>query len=223
MEIPALENHLQPVAAEYLDLLLRHDKGGAMKLVLNLAEAGTAMEDIYLNIFQASQHEIGRLWQINQVSVAQEHYCTAATMLFMNMLYPRFVNPDRNGHRVLVTCLGGELHELGARMVADFFEMKGWSTVFLGANTPWAEVLKASTVHRAELVAVSVTIGANIGEARTLVDAIRKSDETDRPKVLLGGHAFLESPNLWKELQGDGYAVNAREGIRTAEELVAVR
>ena len=193
-----------------------------MELVMDLAESGTAVEDIYIDVFQAAQQEIGRLWQNNQVTIAQEHYCTAATMLFMNMLYPRFVNRDRSGHRILVTCLGGELHELGARMVADFFEMKGWNTVFFGANTPWAEVLGAVVSHHAEVVAISITIGANIGEARILVNALKETEETRGTKVLLGGRALQESPNLWKEINGDGFAGNANEGVLAAERLLHV-
>ena len=37
---------------------------------------------------------------------------------------------------MVATCIGGELHEIGIRMVADFFEMEGWDTYYLGANTP---------------------------------------------------------------------------------------
>jgi methanogenic corrinoid protein MtbC1 len=58
--------------------------------------------------------------------VAQEHYCTAATQLIMSQLSPRLFGRDRIGRRLVVTCVGDELYELGMHMVADFFEMEGW-------------------------------------------------------------------------------------------------
>ena len=38
--------------------------------------------------FEPVQHEIGRLWQINHISVAHEHYCTSVTQMIMSELYP---------------------------------------------------------------------------------------------------------------------------------------
>lgn len=94
------------------------------------------MKSIYLEVLQPVQREIGNLWQTNEVSVAQEHYCTAATQLIMGRLYPYLHLAPRNGKRVVVACVGGELHEVGARMVADILEMEGWDSYYLGANTP---------------------------------------------------------------------------------------
>ena len=39
---------------------------------------GISVKDIYLHVFQSSLYEIGRLWQENKITVAQEHYCQYA-------------------------------------------------------------------------------------------------------------------------------------------------
>ena len=54
----------------------------------------------------------------------------------MAQLLSRGDTAERCGRCVVVTCVGGELHELGARMVGDFFDMAGWDTYFCGADTP---------------------------------------------------------------------------------------
>ncbi|MDZ7776615.1 MAG: hypothetical protein U5L09_13885 [Bacteroidales bacterium] len=54
----------------------------------------------------------------------------------MSQLYPYIFNSQRVGKSMVAATVGGELHEMGIRMVADFFEMEGWDTWYLGANAP---------------------------------------------------------------------------------------
>ena len=63
--------------------------------------------------------------------MAQEHYCTAATQLIMSQLYPYIFTTGKNGRVLVGTCVSGDLHEIGVRMVSDFFEMEGWDTFYL--------------------------------------------------------------------------------------------
>ena len=99
------------------------------------------MKDIYLQVFQRSQYEIGRLWQMNKLTMAQEHYCSAATQLIMSLLYPRIFDTKKIGARLVAACVQGDLHEIGLRIVSDFFEIEGWDTFYLGANTPTSGIL----------------------------------------------------------------------------------
>ncbi|EDN69787.1 cobalamin B12-binding [Beggiatoa sp. PS] len=76
------------LAQQYLDTLLRGERHIASRLILDAVNKDKiSVKDIYLHVFQSSQYEIGRLWQMNKISVAQEHYCTAATQLIMSQLY----------------------------------------------------------------------------------------------------------------------------------------
>ena len=122
------------LAARHLDFLLHGRRDDAGRFILSAVETGTSVKFIYREVLQPVQRELGRLWQTNDVSVAQEHYCTAATRLIMGQLYPYLPMASRIGKRVVVTCVGGELHEVGARMVADLFEMEGWDSYFLGTT-----------------------------------------------------------------------------------------
>ncbi len=119
---------------------------------------GGAIQDLYIHVFQCVQRELGRLWQINQITVAQEHYCSASTQLIMSQLYPYIFAGEKNGRKMVAACLGGELHEIGLRMVADIFEMGGWDTFYLGANTPPESIVQMLVVEQAELLALSATM-----------------------------------------------------------------
>ncbi len=210
---------LDHLARAYLDALLAGDRRTATRLILESVERGTPVKEIYLRVFQPVQHEIGRLWQTNQISVAQEHFCTAATQLVMSQLYPYIFTGERKDRRLVVACVSGELHEIGARMVADFFEMEGWDTYFLGANTPTESILREVERHRADILAVSCTMTFHMGRVRELITAARQREL--RARILVGGYPFNIARNLWRNVGADGYAPDAQQAILVARELIA--
>ena len=125
-ELPTLLDRSAPydeLATSYLKMLLGYDRYAASQLIMAALDSGVALQDIYLHVFQRSQYEIGRLWQINQLTVGQEHFCTAATQLIMSQLYPRIFAMPKHGLNMVAASVSNDLHEMGTRMVADFFEM----------------------------------------------------------------------------------------------------
>ncbi|MFP4418415.1 MAG: B12-binding domain-containing protein [Chitinispirillaceae bacterium] len=219
----SLEAPLGQLARNYLDALLSRERDKAMRLVLDAVENGTDVREIYEHVFQITQWEIGRLWQENKVNVAQEHYCTAVTQLVMSRLYPYIFNHKKNGLVFVGTSVGDELHELGIRMITDFFELDGWDTYFLGANTPLESIIETAVQEKAHVVGISVTITYHISEAKRIIAAVRARPELAKTKVLVGGYPFNLEPGLWKKLGADGSATSAREAIQTARLLVTGR
>ncbi|MGM0646194.1 MAG: cobalamin B12-binding domain-containing protein [Thermodesulfobacteriota bacterium] len=206
-------------ARAYLDAVLGGRRHEALDQIRGLAESGTPVKSIYLDIFQKVQYEIGRLWQLNKISVAQEHFCTAVTQMAIAQLYPYIFATKRVGKTLVSACVGGELHELGPRMVADFFEMAGWDTYYLGANTPNESVLHAVVDQRADVVGISVTMTYYVHKARELIEYLR-AELGDGVRILVGGYPFVVSPGLYKEIGADASAQDAEEAVRVATRLV---
>ena len=210
---------LDLLAKEYLANLLKNDRSSASVLILDSIKNGLPIKDIYINVFQRTQHEVGRLWQMNQISVAQEHFCTAATQLIMSQLYPYLFGGERKQKKIVITCVGGELHEIGARMVADFFELGGWDTTYLGANTPTESIINMVDQVEANALALSTTITFHVSEVKNLIDRIHQT--TSRPiPVLVGGFPFNISQELWRKVGADGFARDASEAVEIADGLM---
>jgi methanogenic corrinoid protein MtbC1 len=207
-------------AQQYLDALLKGERHIASRLVLDAVEEGVSIRDIYIHVFQPCQQEIGRLWQINQISVAREHYCTAATQLIMSQLYPYIFTSEKNGRRLVATCAGDELHEIGIRMVADFLEMEGWDTYYLGANTPADTVVHALEEHRADVLSVSATMVFHVDAVTELIERVRESDVGQQVKVLVGGYPFNVAAGLWRRVGADAYGKSAQDAVLVASRLV---
>ncbi|NSW53169.1 MAG: cobalamin B12-binding domain-containing protein [Anaerolineae bacterium] len=213
-------NPLHHEANLYLGHVLGMRRGEALKLVQDLVARNIPVREIYLHLFQPVQQELGRLWQINQISVAQEHYATAVTQLAMSQLYPYIFASERSGFGLVAACVGNELHEIGIRMVADFFEMAGWDTYYLGANTPAESIIRTVNEQNADVVALSVTLSSHISRTKELVTAI-KGQVDDRVKILVGGYPFNVDPQAWTQVGADGSALNAESAIDLAYSLVS--
>jgi methanogenic corrinoid protein MtbC1 len=214
------DSPLHELAESYLNALLRGDRHQAGEIVMDAVEAGTPIKQIYLDVFQPVQREIGRLWQTNRISVAQEHYCTAATQLIMSQLYPRIFSGERIGHSMVATCVGGELHEIGVRMVADFFEMEGWDTYYLGANTPTESVLSTVEQRNPDILAISTTITMHVSQVAALIEQVRAKGAGSDVNILVGGYPFNTSSQLWRQVGADGYAADAQDALQVAENIL---
>ncbi len=212
---------LSDLAEQYLRLLLTGRRHDAALLIDDEMRRGATIRDLYLTVFQPTQRRIGQLWQRNEVTVAQEHYCTAATQLIIARLYPLVFNSPRNGLRMLAACTSGELHELGIRMVADFFELDGWDTYYVGANTPPLAVVQAAQQHQPHLIALSATMTFHITRLRSIIKALRSDPQLSAVPIMVGGYPFNTSPQLWQSVGADGYGPDADMAIQEAHKLVA--
>lgn len=160
------------------------------------------------------------MWQLGQLSVAQEHYSTSVTQLAMSQLYPKIFSSFSKGKKALTTCIGDELHELGIRMVADLLELNGWDTIHLGSNTPISEIINLVKEENIDLLAISATLPNQLDQSKNLIKALRKNDELSELKIMVGGRLFIQSDELWRKIGADGFAVNAKEAVKVADSLL---
>lgn len=201
---------LRDLVRRYLELLLDGNLPVAMDEILAEAGAGTPVADLYLRVFQPALYEIDRLWQLNHISVAEEHYAAEATRLIMSLLYPRMTaSVKTRGHLVALT-VSEELHELGARMVADLFQLAGWDVWLFGPNLPPPVVAHAVKARQADVLAISVTMTDHLPAVEEVIAAVHADAATRRVKILVGGLPFRLVPDLWQHVGADGFAPDGR-------------
>jgi methanogenic corrinoid protein MtbC1 len=215
-----------------MELLLAGDRHTASSLILGQAASGMPVRDIYLQVLSPAQQALGQLWQEGSISVALEHFATAATQMIMGQLFPYIIGEGhaqrRNGAGFVGCCVAGELHEIGMRMVCDLLEMEGFDTWYLGANTPDTAIIDfladklQESPHRPLVLGVSVTLVQGVPLARNLIVSMRKDPRLDGVRVLVGGLPFLNRPNLWSEVGADGHAADASEATRTLTQLTRI-
>lgn len=90
-----------------------------------------------------------------------------------------------NGHRVLVTKLGLDGHDRGARVVAMMLRDAGFEVVLLGRHQVVDDVVAVAIDEDVEMVGISLLSGAHTTLVPDLIDALRRAGSD--AAVVVGG------------------------------------
>ncbi|MDZ7767227.1 MAG: cobalamin-dependent protein [Melioribacteraceae bacterium] len=174
----------------YLNALLEGNKAECTKIISELIDNNVDIKEIYTKLFQKSMYRIGYLWEHDRASVAKEHQATKITESLLNLNYEKILDTPKINKKVVIACIDKEFHEIGARIVSDFFELSGWQSIFLGSNTPQNEIVQIIEEEKPDVVGISNTFYINVARLIKLTEKIREkfSDQ----EIIVGGQALNE-------------------------------
>lgn len=197
----AAPERLQGPAAVYLQALLAGDRQEALRVALSELDPSGDPLPVY-RMVELAQKELGRLWERAEISVGEEHLGTVVTQFVLARLGERLESPAPTRGRALVTGAEGELHQVGAQMLADTLARDGWNVRFLGADTPNEAVLELVRKERPRLLALSVMMLPHVPRVEDLIRRVRETGP-DAPRILVGGGILQQIPGLWRDLGAD--------------------
>lgn len=193
---------------ELIEYLREGNKEKSVKLCISALESKSInLVDLYEKILTPA---LNGLTEENETDtdcqIWREHLWSGIVRTIVECSYP-YVLKERdkmglsNKGRVLVMCPKLEDHELGARMVSDFFTIAGYESMFVGANTPVATILKAIDCVKPKYISISVTNHFNLVATKKTIDTINKNTDSNI-KFILGGSAFFSDEDMYKKIGG---------------------
>jgi methanogenic corrinoid protein MtbC1 len=207
------------LALEYLTLALEGNAPAAVARLIAAVDEGMALAAVYEHALIGAEREIGRLWHAGKASIAEEHLVTATTRRAMAALATRAEPAPANGKTVAVASVAGNAHELGVRMLADFFEFDGWRVIFLGTDLPAGDLARGVHYFNADLLVLSATLAPQLAAVEEVIGRVRAESDTPAA-VMVGGLAFADAPELWRRMGADATAANVADALARARELV---
>lgn len=217
----ASEEALDALAKRYLAAQLAGDRREAVRVVVDDGlRRGIAVPDLHLGVIEAAQREVGRLWQENRISVADEHLATSISQLVLSVLYEHLPRQASIGRQAVVACVEGELHDMGGRIGADFLEMAGFDVRFLGANVPTDALVRAVTERDVDLVGLSATMSYHVPALERAIEAVRAARGPTFP-ILVGGHVVAWAPELRSKLGVSVFGGRADDLVAAARQVFA--
>jgi methanogenic corrinoid protein MtbC1 len=200
------------LVARYLELLAAGDTDRAVAWVVGLRDAGLPSERIMLDVLAPAAARVGKLWQDNLWSVAQEHTATAVSERAVAAIAVRpRVQPGRG--RVTVACVDGEWHLLPVRILSEVLRLRGWHVDLLGVDVSGPQLVAALHRSGADTTALSCMLPSRLPHAHA---AIVASQSAGVP-VLAGGRGFGPDDRLARLLGANGWAARPD----TAADLLA--
>lgn len=193
---------------ELLVHLEKEDRGRSLEFVLDkLSKNEIDIVTLYTDILTRSLNEM-ECNEPEEVYIYKEHIRSSIIRTIIENCYPYVIKErDRNkidlkDERVIVLCPPEELHEIGPRMVADFFTIYGYDVTFIGANTPKKSFMAAVSQIKPEYMAISVSNYYNLIATKRTIDELRKILPS-KTRIIVGGGAFSENPSAFKEIGAD--------------------
>jgi len=193
---PAVEAVYRAVAAA----LAEHDKATAVRTAVEAVTTGAvAIPALYRDVLARILMDTGAAWQSGEAAIWEEHLASATVRTIVEIVYPGVLKvkaaATSTGRTVLLACPPEEGHDLGLRMVADRFDMAGWTTYFLGPDTPVAEIADAARRLGADAIVMSSSTHYHRLAVRHAVDALK--GELPGVDIWVGGPAFVGAATGW--------------------------
>ena len=139
------------------------NKEEAVKYILEKLQAGEIdVIDLYTTILTPLLNNMTCKLADKRICIWKEHVKTAIVRTIVENCYSYVISKRNNLNYprrgvAAILCPPEEYHDLGARMVADFFTIGGYEAIYVGSNTPYKDFYNAVHVVRPEVVAISVS------------------------------------------------------------------
>ena len=187
------------VYAEVAADLARHDKPAAVRTAVEAVSNGAVSIPELYRVLTGILADTGTAWQTGKTPIWEEHLASSTVRTIVEILYPGVlkakVAAEPTGRSVLLACPPEEGHDLGLRMVSDRFDMAGWTTYFLGPDTPVDEIADAARRLGVDAVVMSSSTHFHRLAVRHAVDALKK--QLPGVDIWVGGPAFVGTATGW--------------------------
>ena len=164
------------LSRRYVDALRVAQPAAAERVVDDALAAGLAPAAIQSLVIEPAMERIGRLWEANAITVADEHLATAISQSVLVRLFDRLtVAPPRSRERVLLAAVEGQHHVLGLRMIADVMEGAGFDVLYLGADVPVDALRRFAAEHRPAITGLGFAISVGVGVLADSIHAVHEA------------------------------------------------
>lgn len=198
-----------------LEALDRENKDRCIELALEAVENNVfSIPELYEGVLKTALYAVDEC--DDDDCIWKEHVKTSIVRSVIECLYPQVIKLKRQGEptnrKVVLACPEKEYHEIGLRMIDDFFNILGYETIYVGTNTPKNQVLNAVFKTKADYLAVSVTDYYLLVEAQKMIQSTKQALTTI--KVIVGGNAFKNNIHLVNEIGGDIYLESFKDFVK---------
>ena len=152
--------------------------------VLDQAFARGSFESVVSEWLLPGLSALGAGWASGQVTIAGEHFVTAAVQRRLSLAYEAAANPV-SGPVVLIGLPPDSRHELGVLIFATLMRRLGVRTRYVGADIPVSDWLLAVRTIEPAAVVLAAPMDVDVASVQATVDAIA-THRSDLP-VFIGG------------------------------------
>lgn len=212
---------LQENIEEFVHLVLNHDATVATEYVSTLRSEGIPLPALYLDLLAPTARRLGVMWEEDECSftdvtigVCRLHQ----VLLEFSRCFDATEHSHDSGLNALVVPVPGEQHTFGIFMVLEFLRRAGWNC-FSGVPRTRREFLRLVRAREFDVIGFSISADLHLETAAELITEIRRGSRNADTKILTGGRAIMNDPQLAASIGADAMAADGREAVRQMSKL----
>lgn len=174
---------------------------------------GSTYEHVAQSLIQPTMYYIGDLWEQGKIGTLQEQMATISAQAILAQVKVLSPTLPRNKRKVLLSCVPGNQHELGLKMIQDRLDLGGFETRNLRAGASIDSILRHIDQDKPDMVGLSVCLSRQIPDLKRIMDMIRTEFSQNRPFLMAGGLVLNVTQTTASEVHAD-VKVRSLEGLR---------
>jgi methanogenic corrinoid protein MtbC1 len=206
----------------FVSLVLAPDGEPAYAHVERLLATGVPREALFLDVLAPAARRLGELWQEDMCDFMDVTAGLARLQNILHELSPELLSPptlttiDRH---VLLATAPGEQHTFGLSMVESFFRSAGWDVT----SDPELDPARLVAVRRFGIIGFSLSSETRLEALGAAIRAVRRASRNPSIGVMVGGHLFMERPELVALVGADLTATDGLTAVLLAQSLLDLR
>ena len=136
------------------------------------------------------------------------------------IIKPRLTKEQQSANQgnIILGTIQGDLHDLGKNIVRTMLEASGFAVHDLGCDVSVRSYIAKAEEAGADIIAASAILTTTMVYMPDISKVLNEMGQRDKYKILLGGGPVTSE--FAREADADGFAENAAEGVKVAQNLV---
>ena len=123
--------------------------------ILSRASVALSQPELLREVLVPMINNIGDNWKNGSIRIYHEHLASAVIKTFLDNIRGVY-KVEKNAPQIIIATPIGQMHELGALLVASAAASEGWRVTYLGANLPAEEIAAAVQQSKPKALALSL-------------------------------------------------------------------
>ena len=212
-----------PLDERLANYIIQGTRDGLIEDLERKRTEGTAPLDIINGPLMAGMGEVGRLFNNNELIVAEVLQSAEAMKAAVSHL-EQYMEKEETAARgkVILATVKGDVHDIGKNLVEIILKNNGYAVINLGIKVPPEDLIRAFQEHKPDAIGLS---GLLVKSAQQMVVTAGDLREAGITIPLLVGGAALSSKFTQQKIapsygQAVCYAKDAMTGLRLMNELM---
>jgi 5-methyltetrahydrofolate--homocysteine methyltransferase len=197
--------------------LVEGEKDEAIQAAERILAEGKSVTQLIEDILVPTMRKIGEKFEKGELFLPHLVLAGEAAQGIFAVLSSRQEVPRNFRGKVVIATVEGDVHDIGKNLVSMMLRTHGYEVIDLGKSVPCEEVVAKAQELGVNIVALSALLTTTMPRMRDVAELLVQKGI--KAKALVGGAPVNEA---FAKTIGAGYAPNAVEAVRKADELMGL-